>query len=176
MNGNKKITLYWDSCIFISWLKKEQRPDPQELLSINEFVERIKNREVVIVTSTITQIEVGACNVGKLVLPLFDDLMKRKNIIRIAVDIKIASMARTLRDYYKSEPSVSGGVNKKTLCVPDSIHLATAILNKVDVFHTFDNNGSNKTLGLIPLSGNVAEHNLKIEKPTIKQFSFNMKE
>lgn len=174
MSGSKKTILYWDSCIFISWLKEELRPDPQELLAVGEYIKRIEKREVVIVTSTITQIEVGACNVGKGVLPLFDSLMKRKNIIRIAVDIKIASMARTLRDYYKSEPSTPGVINTRTLSVPDSIHLATAILNKVDVFHTFDNNNK-KTLGLIPLSGNVAEHNLLIEKPTIKQFSFNVK-
>lgn len=177
MSGNKKI-IYWDSCIFMSWLKDEKRSDPQDMAGVRDVVERMKRREVTIVTSTITQAEVGACNVGQLVLPLFDDLMKRKNIQRISVDIKIASMARALRDYYRNEaplPNTPQGEGKRTLSPPDAIHLATAILNKVDVFHTFDKLGDSKTktLGLIPLSRNVAGHNLIIEKPAVEQFSFN---
>lgn len=174
MSGNKRL-IYWDSCIFISWLMNEQRPDPKDMAGVFDIIERLNRREVTLITSTISQTEIAACNVGQLVMPLLDELMKKKSIQRVAVDIKIAHMARTLRDFYQSEPSTldkDGNKVGKTLSVPDAIHLATALLHKVDVFQTFDEKNSKGSLGLIPLSGNVARHNLKIEKPSIEQFSF----
>lgn len=176
MNGTKKL-IYWDSCIFISWLKNEQRPDPKDMVGVIDTIERLKRREVTLITSTITQTEIAACNVGQLVMPLLDDLMKRKNIQRLSVDIKISQMARTLRDFYQNEPykldKDGNKIGSKTLSVPDAIHLATAILHKADVFHTFDASDKKGNLGLIPLNGNVAGHNLRVEKPNIDQFRFD---
>lgn len=62
-----------------------------------------------------------------------------------------------------------------TLTVPDSLHLATAILYRATEFHTFDENDKPKqnALGLLPLSGDVAGHKLKICKPEAKQFGLN---
>jgi hypothetical protein len=51
------------------------------------------------------------------------------------------------------------------LTAPDSIHLAMAILYLVDEFDTFDADGSGKTLGPLPLSGDVGGHTLNICKP-----------
>jgi hypothetical protein len=39
-----------------------------------------------------------------------------------------------------------------------SFHLATAIVYRVDEFHTFDSGGSGKSLGLLSVSGNVGGH------------------
>lgn len=175
MNGTKRL-VYWDSCIFISWLKNEQREDSKDMAGVVDTIERLKRREVTLITSAITQTEIAACNVGQLVMPLLDDLMKRKNIQRISVDIKIAQMARTLRDFYQSEPYTidknGKRIGSKTLAVPDAIHLATAILHKVDVFNTFDAGDGKGSLGLLPLNGNVAGHNLRVEKPSVDQFRF----
>jgi len=165
MTGTKKI-FYWDSCIFISWIKNEDRKDPNDMAGVRDVIDRLKKRDVTIITSTITQTEVGACNVGVGVLQIFDDLLKRKNIQRISVDIKIAQLARTLRDHYRNCPAELDAdgklISPKTLSVPDAIHLATAILNKVDCFHTFDKNNSKESLGLLPLTENIAGHGLKI--------------
>ncbi len=175
MSGDK--ILYWDSSIFISWIKNENRPDPNDMAGVRDVIERLKKRDVKIITSAITQTEVAACNVGQLVMPLFDELLKRKNIQRIAVDIKIAHTARTLRDFYRNKPQELDEkgkvIGEKTLSVPDAIHLATAILNKVDAFHTFDAKNGKGSLGLLPLNGNVAGHNLVIEKPRVDQYSFD---
>jgi hypothetical protein len=94
------------------------------------------------------------------IAPLFIDLLKR--LSKVGVDSKIAGLAHDLRNYYSERADQYDG---KTLCVPDAIHLATAILYRVDEFHTFDEKGSSRSLGLLPLSGDVGGHRLKICKP-----------
>ncbi len=78
------------------------------------------------------------------------------------MDIKIASVAHDLRDYYQTRKDEYGG---KTLSTPDAIHLATGIIYRVTEFHTFDQDGDSKNLGLLPLSGNVGSNRLTICKP-----------
>jgi hypothetical protein len=94
---------------------------------------------------------------------LFKDFMRR--ITRIGIDSKCASLAHDLRNYYElKKPAFDG----KILSLPDAIHLATAILYRVNEFHTFDNDGDRKTLGLLPLTGNVGGNRLTICKPQAK--------
>jgi PIN domain len=66
-----------------------------------------------------------------------------------------------LRNHYAAK-------GKKTLSAPDAIHLATAILYRADEFHTFDSDGSSRSLGLLPLSGDVGGHRLIICKPVAR--------
>ena len=91
---------------------------------------------------------------------LFKSMMNRVN--RVSVDLKVASLAHDIRDHY-------GKLGGKNLATPDSIHLASAILYRSDEFHTFDSGGSSKSLGLLPLSGDVAGHKLLICKPEAKR-------
>ena len=85
----------------------------------------------------------------------FRALLKRKDIIPVNVDRAISSLAGQVRDYYRGKPKqVIGGM--------DALHLATAILYKVDEFHTFDTK-------LIRYSSNVAGHSLVICKPRSAQ-------
>ena len=71
-------------------------------------------------------------------------------------------MAHDLRDYYAERADQYGG---KTLATPDALHVSTAILYRVDEFHTFDGGGLGKSLGLLPLNGNIGGHKLVICKP-----------
>ena len=130
---------------------------------VREIIERSKRREVRIMTSVLTSVEVLACKMPVGLGTLFSGLIKRINMQ--GMDTKVASLAHDLRDYYLSRPSEYGG---KTFSTPDAIHLATAILYRADEFHTFDNDGSAKSLGLIPFSGNVGGHKLAICKPQAK--------
>jgi predicted nucleic acid-binding protein len=127
---------------------------------VREVIERSKRREVRLMTSTITSVEVLSGKIPTGFDTLFSSLLKRVN--RVSVDIKVAGMAHDLRNYYASRPHEFGG---KTISVPDAIHLATAIIGRADEFHTFDNGGSGKSLGLLQLSGDLAGHGLKICKP-----------
>jgi predicted nucleic acid-binding protein len=150
---------YWDTCLFLAWLQDENRKSG-EMDGVREIIERSKRREVRLMTSTLTSVEVLSSKIPTGFDTLFASLLKR--ISRVAVDIKVASMAHDLRNYYASRPQE---FSNKTLSTPDAIHLASAIIYRADEFHTFDGAGSAKSLGLLPLSGNLAGHGLKICKP-----------
>ena len=165
MAGNNSIC-YWDSCLWIAWLKDEHRKTTGEMDGVREYVERLRRREISIITSTLTLAEVTETKVGAGVMNIFDDVFKRRNLSRIAVDHRIAKLARDLKDYYSGRPEE---FNNKTLATPDAIHLATAILHRVEEFNTFDAKNTGGSLGLLPLNGDVAGHRLTICKPIAAQ-------
>ena len=161
MPGNNPL-YYWDTCLFIAWLKDEQRKTG-DLDGVREVIERSKRRDVRIMTSVITIAEVLASKLPAGMDTLFQGMMKR--VSKQGVDSKIAVLAHDLRNYYSLRAAEFDG---KTLSTPDALHLATAILYRADQFHTFDEKGSRKSLGLLPLSGNVGGHALTICKPEAK--------
>ncbi|MFN4088524.1 MAG: type II toxin-antitoxin system VapC family toxin [Alphaproteobacteria bacterium] len=148
-------TYYWDTCLFIAWLQSEDRKTG-EMDGVREMIQRHRRREIKIMTSVLTQVEVLQGKIPAGVGNAFTDFLKR--ITRVGMDIKVAQLAHDLRDHY----SRAGG---KPLTTPDAIHLATAIHYRADEFHTFDEGGKSKSLGLIQLSGNVGGHRLTICKP-----------
>ncbi len=150
---------YWDSCLFLAWIKDEER-QTGDMDGVREVIERVKRRDAKIITSVLTITEVLDSKLPAGMKTLIDGLMMRVN--RVGMEIKIARMAHDLRDYYVQRSAEFGG---KTIAVPDAIHLATAILYRATEFHTFDGGGIGKSLGLLPLSGNVGGHRLTICKP-----------
>ncbi len=154
---------YWDTCLFLAWIKDEERKNG-EMDGVREVIERFKKREVKIITSVLTNVEVLQSRLPVGMERLFVDFMKR--ISKLGMDTKVASLAHDIRDYYMRNASQYDG---KTLSTPDAIHLATAILYRANEFHTFDDGGSSsKSIGLIKLSGNVGGNRLKICKPEAK--------
>ena len=158
MPGSNTV-YYWDTCLFLAWLKDEERP-VGEMDGVREVIERSKRREVKIMTSVLTTVEVLSAKIPSGMDTLFQQLMKRVN--RVGIDLRVASLAHDVRSHYAR-------VGGKTLSTPDAIHLATGILYRVDEFHTFDEAGSRNSLGLIPLSGNVAGNRLTICKPEARR-------
>lgn len=154
MPGENPI-YYWDACLFIAWLKDEERKIG-EMDGVREVIERAKRREIKLITSVITIVEVLSDSIPTGMDTLFKGAMKRIN--QISVDIRVAGLAHDIRNDYVKR----GG---KTISTPDAIHLATAILYRANEFHTFDADGSRKSLGLLQLSGNVAGNELVICKP-----------
>ena len=158
MAGNSPL-YYWDSCLFIAWLKDEQRKTG-DMDGVREVIEQAKRREVKLITSVLTLTEVLSSQIPIGIDTLFANLLKR--ISKQGVDIKIATLAHDLRDFYVQKAVEH---ERKILSTPDALHLATAILCRADEFHTFDESNSRNSLGLLPLTGNVADHNLTICKP-----------
>lgn len=152
-------TYYWDTCLFLAWIKDEQR-STGEMDGVREIIERSRRREVKPITSVLTSVEVLQCRLPAGMETLFAGLMKRIN--RLGIDTKVAAVAHDIRNHYMARSGEFGG---KTLSTPDAIHLATAVLYRADEFHTFDNDGNAKHLGLIPLSGNVGGNRLTICRP-----------
>lgn len=141
---------YWDTCLFLAWLKDEQRGSG-EMDGVREIVERSKKRDCSIMTSVLTTVEVLQSTIPAGVATMFGGLMKR--LTRVGIEAKVAQLAHDIRDYCAKD-----GRSIKT---PDALHLATAILYRADEFHTFDDR-------LIALSGNVAGHKLLICKPVAR--------
>jgi predicted nucleic acid-binding protein len=164
MSGNTEV-YYWDSCLFLAWLKNEPR-EKEEMDGVRDVIERVRRREAKIVTSVLTITEVGGAELPAGSLNLFTELLKRPGVTKISVDVKIAKLATEIRDYYRERPDK---FNNKTVGTPDSIDLATAILFRVTEFHTFDRKNKGGTLGLLHLSGNVGGHNLVVTKPVAAQ-------
>ena len=163
-------TYYWDTCVFIAWLKNEGLPNRSldEIEGIRDVVSKIEKGTVKLITSAITIAEMLECDMPPGATDLFKSLLQRRMMVTISVDIKVAGLASNLRSYYKKSKE-----HEKTLCTPDALHLATAILYKADEFHTFD--GSNKkSLGLLNLGGDVGGYPLIIRKPKSAQFGLDL--
>ena len=156
---------YWDSCLFLAWLRDETDRPEGEMAGLKFFVRKLQKREIRIMTSALVYTEVTGTRLPVGVDEQFFETMRRSNVSVISADIRVTKLARNLRDYYSSEPEK---FKNKTLSTPDAIHLATAILYKAKEFHTFDADNK-KSLGLLGLDGNVGGHNLVICKPDDKQ-------
>lgn len=160
---------YWDTCLFVAWIKDEERPTG-EMDGVREVIDRHKKRQAKIITSVLTTVEVLQCKLPAGLETLFNGLIRRTT--RVGMDSKVAAMAHDIRNHYVVRASEFGG---KTLSTPDAIHLATAILYRATEFHTFDRDGSAKSLGLLPLSGNVGGHRLTICKPQATNPSLDLR-
>lgn len=167
MSGNE--IFYWDACIFLAWLRDEERPTG-EMEGVKHFVRRVEKKEIHILTSTITYTEVVNAKLPIGVDGQFFDFMHKSNISVVAANIRITKLARDLRDYYLSKKDQYDG---KTLGTPDAIHLATAILYKAKEFHTFDKS-NRRSLGLLGLNEDVGGHRLVICKPQNVQGELNL--
>jgi hypothetical protein len=149
MPGTNPI-FYWDTCLFLAWLKDENR-NLGEMDGVREIISRSQRRDCRLMTSVLTSVEVLQANIPAGVDTMFNGLMRRMS--RIGIDTKVAQLGHDIRNhYFKKQQSVK---------TPDAIHLATAVLNRADEFHTFDDR-------LLALSGDVAGHRLIICKPVAR--------
>lgn len=170
MPGNAPPVYYWDTCCFLAWLKNEQRP-AGDMDGLSACVERFNRGQLKLMTSVLTYVEVTTAKIPAGVEVLFEDAMQRPNATKVGVDIKVAKLARDIRNHYLNTRN-----DGFTVSVPDSIHLATAILYRASEFQTFDNRDDKryKCLGLLPLNGDVAGHNLTICKPSTAQLELSL--
>lgn len=154
---------YWDSCLFLAWLRDEKNRPEGEMAGVRSYIQKVKAREIRLITSAITYTEVLYTKLPVGVGDQFSDLLRSSNVNVVAADIRVTKLARQLRDYYRE--ASDGETPNKTLSVPDAIHLATAILYKANEFHTFDGDNNKNSLGLLRLNGDVGGHRLIICKP-----------
>jgi hypothetical protein len=134
--------------------------------AIADMISRFNKRQVSLITSVITITEISLAKIPAGTEGLLEDVMQRSNFSRLAVDLRVAKLARDIRNWYLARPAEYGS---STVTVPDSLHLATAILYRANEFQTFDGKDYPKhnALGLLPLSGKVGGHSLIITKPPI---------
>lgn len=157
----------WDTSVLLALIKDEIRANG-EMDGVYGWASRIDAGDASLILSSMFRVEVLESTLPIHALEKLDQLLNRSNLTEVEIGPRIINKAGELRDYYQRRRATVGGPGLST---PDSIHLATAILYGVDEFHTFDERDKPGSLGLIPLSGDVAGHPLIICKPRVDQFA-----
>ena len=133
--------VYWDTCVWLGLMNQE----PDKLARCEHVLHLARLGEVEIWTSALTLAEVFKITVEGRPQRLpdnadvqFEEYVEQDFVVVAQVDIDTGRMARRL---LRSHTPL-----KKP---PDAIHLATAVINNLDEFHTFDG------VNIIPLNGVV---------------------
>jgi len=149
-----KPVIYWDTCVFIAWLKDEQNKWPSAIWQgIQDVADLVQIGQAILVTSTLIRTEIFLGTLTPEEKQKFQGILRRKNVQEVAPHMRITDRASTIREKHKIK-------------TPDAIHLATAILYDVDEMQTMDGwHEDGKRDGLLALSGNVAEYKLVITEP-----------
>jgi len=162
-------TLYWDSCIFIAWLKDEARPN-NEMDGVYECVSDVTRGRARIITSVLTKTEVFESDLDQETADKYSRLLLHRSCQLVDNDLRVSTLARELREHYAQQSRVDG---QPVLTVADAVHLATAIHYRTAAFWTFDD-GKHGGRSLLSLNGDVAGHPLVITRPVAKQFRLGL--
>jgi predicted nucleic acid-binding protein len=164
MSGTKTKIYYWDSCIYLAWIKGEDSHGRQYKEALRQIAHENFEGKNIIITSTITQIEVLDAKLTDEQKEQFRKTFRSQTHIQYDVDPPIAQKARQFREQTLNH--ISG----KKLSTPDAIHLATAAIYNAAEVHTFDDGQKDKkTLGLLELNGDASVDKIVICKPTVPQ-------
>lgn len=146
---------YWDTSVFLHWLSDPVK-EKNVIDAIEQIVQASERNEAVIITSTITRIEVLRHKMDTATAEKFDALFPHA-VEWVSVTPPIARIAHEIRNYYHSQNP------PKKIKTPDCIHLASAIGTPADEMHALDEDD------LLVLTENVlgGKYKLKIIKPTI---------
>ena len=165
----KGRTVYWDTCVVLSWIKNEQRK-PGHMEGVEEAVREIAKGEIGLITSVLTRAEVWDTKLNSTQKNRLDKLFRRTNVAYVPLDFAIAELTSELRDFYHASDF--------ELLLPDAIHLATAIHLDAIEFQTFDGvntrppkDPEKSKAGLLNLDESVAGRTLKIRLPNAQQLN-----
>lgn len=150
-----KLRYCWDSCVFISLLKGNDRTE-EDLANLRKVERLVDDGEIVIFTSAITIIEVLECHLTQEQETAFRSLLRRSNVHPVSVSIRVAQRAREVRNYYQTK--------NIDIAVPDSIHIGTALLYEATALHTYDGCGRRKRKTDL----------LKLQLPLIEKYHLNI--
>lgn len=154
---------YWDTCVFISYFKAENRKEPGVTDAIKYLVQKVYDGEIFIFTSAGIKAEILQCKMGDEAYQKCMDFLELDNIEIISTFDDVYTIAQEIRNFYADADP------KCNISFSDAIHLASAVYREIEEFHTLDANedcSKKKTIGLIPLSPKIAnKYDLKICYP-----------
>jgi predicted nucleic acid-binding protein len=168
----------WDACIFYEHFRTLEEVEETKRQAIRKILVENERRENTIFTSAITHLEVVPKKLTR------DDesaekkywaLFGSKYFYEVPVDANVIKLARAIKDYYFKEGDGKTGSYERVMDTGDAIHLATAILNEANEFHTRDNSKKKRKVPLLDLklySPNgliIGKYELNIVSPRIDQ-------
>lgn len=134
--------------MFYEWLKEEPST-PHRKRALNRILQENESGNNVIITSTITHIEVLPDKLPALKERAYFSNFDSEKIIEYNMDVNVVRLAREIRNFYYREKTDKQPF--KMMDAGDSIHLATAIIAGVDEFHTRDNEDKGSKVPLLSL-------------------------
>ena len=148
----------WDSCLFIAFLTGE----PKRAQIVRELLKRAKAGSLTIAISELVVAEVRPARPShsSAERKVIEDLLGADHPFMrfFAVTHQIARLARDI------------GSQQPSLTVPDTVHIATALVAKADVFYTFDGDHEKKARrsgDLLRWDKTFGAPPLRIEAPAI---------
>lgn len=149
----------WDSGIFISILKGEQR-NQEEMSGLREMMDLVDRGEVRIITSAVAKGEVLNHPSSADARSRFDALFQRKTFFMVETTGPIWEKIASIREATKAYG--------RRIEIADAAYIATAIAHRAEALHTFDEHD------LIPLSGLECVDRLVICRPHGEQTSLGL--
>lgn len=162
--------VYWDSCLFIAWLTAEQRVK-DDLDGLEECVRHAELNLVTVIVSKVFELEVIVDAMPDSTQSQLRRFLRQTNVEVVDYEPGIVALAREIRAHYVTRKQA--GTFGWVPAIADSIHLATAVNRKAEVFLTFDKGGKDKG-NLLALDGDVAGHQLRVLPPRAKQMTLDL--
>ena len=157
-----KPIYYWDTSVWLAWLKGETR-EAGEMEGVAEIAQEVVDGEAVLITSTITRIEILETRLEPNQRNKFLETLESSGITEVDLDPFVAEIASEIRDYY-----ILQRPDGSKMSVPDAIHLATAIHSKATEFSHFEK--GEKSISFSKLGSMVADkYPLNIKCPMKSQ-------
>src|SRR5947209_2859175 len=96
--------IYWDACIFIKHISSKSEPKSKSILDgIDEIINEAENGRAIIITSSITRVEVLDCNIPPNGEALYLKFLRREIVQEFDVDPRIATAAHDIRAFYRKQ-------------------------------------------------------------------------
>lgn len=174
MSGTKPL-IYLDSCIWIGMLTAETRREQSDTAALAGLVKELDSKQIVAVVSTLARVEILEADLSIQQIEVLKKLMQKKSVVQIKdVTVDIIDLAHEIRSFYKDIKN-KDNKERKTLSVPDSIHLATAIYYECDSFYTLDEKNKPDGCGLLKLVPPIAnKYTINLSKPNVTQLGLNV--
>lgn len=142
---------YWDTCIFYEHLRDEPVA-PAKKRAVLRILQSNKEKQNRIITSALTHAEALPRKLNEFDAAKEVQYWSYFNGIYFAdheISRPVIGLARDIRDFYYKEADPKSGEPHRCLGLADAVHLATAIIARVDEFHTRDRRGRGGNIGLL---------------------------
>lgn len=161
----KKPVFFWDSGIIIQWLKQTPENDRTEsdIKVLSDMITLAETGKMTLLVSALWRVEILPFHYDAKEYKKLSNAFSGQSIVEVAISNKILTLAQELRNQSLIDHNNQNGRKLKT---PDAIQLASAIIYRADIFHTYDS-------GLLLHDRRVQENGyiLKVTKPSILELA-----